>query len=198
MSCCSTTWRESRKQKLRPTFRRGTTEKRPRKLTTKRKPIIQPKEGSLTPRDTSPDWVAIRSLMPKSFFTAEGNARRGNNTGLNNSILLASKWLFQETRPMEHLSPCLDKEETQKTSRDIERRDDSRCEMLSIKLTTKALTVNCFFQEDLTRGGEMVEEVLLERESKLEGVNLDSFLHSDKSDSFMLTLLLKILCRYVC
>lgn len=43
-----------------------------------------------------------------------------------------------------------------------------------------------------------MEEVLLERESKLEGVNLDSFLHSDKSDSFMLLFLLKILCRYVC
>lgn len=37
----------------------------------------------------------------------------------------------------------------------------------------------------------MVEEVLLERESKLEGVNLDSFLHSDKSDSFMLLFYLK-------
>lgn len=36
-----------------------------------------------------------------------------------------------------------------------------------------------------------MEEVLLERESKLEGVNLDSFLHSDKSDSFMLLFYLK-------
>ena len=45
------------------TFRRGTTEKRPRKLTTKRKAMIQPKEGSLTPRAASPEWLAIRSLI---------------------------------------------------------------------------------------------------------------------------------------
>ena len=69
---------------------------------------------------------SIRSCV---LLTAEGNAGRSNNAGLNNSILLASKRLFQVSRPMKHLGPCLDKEEPQKTSGDIERRYDSRREV---------------------------------------------------------------------
>ncbi|KAG5614105.1 hypothetical protein H5410_013929 [Solanum commersonii] len=49
------------------TLRSGTTEKSPRKLTTKRKVIIHPKEGFLTlsAAFASVDCLAITSLMPK-------------------------------------------------------------------------------------------------------------------------------------
>lgn len=45
------------------TFLRGTTEKRPRKLTTKRNPIIHPNDGFLK-SFLSEDSLAIRSLIP--------------------------------------------------------------------------------------------------------------------------------------
>ena len=60
----------SRKISLRcvSTFRKGTTEKRPRKLTTKRKPIIHPKAGSLISLalEWSADSWAMRPLIPNS------------------------------------------------------------------------------------------------------------------------------------
>jgi hypothetical protein len=46
------------------TFRRGTTEKSPRKLTTNRKPIIQERDGFLKASVCSVDCLATASLIP--------------------------------------------------------------------------------------------------------------------------------------
>jgi len=62
-------------------------------------------------------------------YTTKGNARGGNHTSLDNSVLLPGKGLLQKARPFNKLCPGLDEKEPQKTSRDIEGRYDTSCKI---------------------------------------------------------------------
>lgn len=68
------------------------------------------------------DWVEVAPLENRAWerkITAEGDPRDGHNTSLNNSVLLSSKGLLQESGVVQKLGPTGGEEEAQEPRRDI-------------------------------------------------------------------------------
>lgn len=72
----------------------------------------------------SPCLVGEKKKRRENFHTAEGDARGGNDTCLNDGILLPGEGLLQQPGFLHELSPGLDEEEPQQPSRNIQRRND--------------------------------------------------------------------------
>lgn len=59
------------------------------------------------------------------ILTAKCNTGSSNNTGLNDGVFLSSERLLKNSRFLEKFSPRFDEKEAQKSSRNIERRNNT-------------------------------------------------------------------------